>query len=221
MKNDVNKKLAVVSFSGGLDSSVCAKMMQNNGYEVVGVSFNYGQRNIAELESAKKIASELGIKHIILDATFISNLSPSYLTNAVDEIIIEGDNSNTFVPGRNILFGTMLAVVAHTLKAGSVVMGMNADDRTFYPDCRVEFVNSFEKTIQLGLSNEIMLITPLVDKTKVEIFQLAEELGILELVVNESNSCYNGVKGVGCGTCPACKLRRESYLKYLESVRSR
>lgn len=207
----------VVSFSGGLDSTTCCLIAKERGDEVIAVSFDYGQRNRTELAAAKKIAKKLGLKHIILDAKFISKLAPNYLTMTENVLNENGKLPNTFVPGRNILFATMVGIVAYMNKADNIMMGVNAVDYSGYPDCRPEFVKAMHKAINLGLDTNINLETPLLKLSKGKIIEKASKLGYLDFVLENTVSCYNGIKGEGCGKCPSCKLRKMGYKEFMNS----
>ena len=204
----------VVSFSGGIDSTVCCAIAKNRGDEVIAVSFNYRQRNINELKSAEIIASMLKLNHIIVDAGFISKLIPSFLTmNKMDES--EGGFINTFIPGRNMLFSAIIGIVAYMNKADNIMIGVNAADNNSYPDCRPQFVRAMHKAINYALDTNIKLEAPLLELDKSQIFEKAAELKILPIILEETVTCYKGIKGEGCGECPACELRREGYSKYI------
>ena len=219
MKNNI-----LISLSGGLDSVVLSYYCNdlNQFDKISAIGFNYNQRHKDELEVAKTFAERLQIDFKILDATFINQLSNSYLTN--EENIKENSDglNNTFVAGRNIFFLSMLGTYAYINGYNFIGLGANHSDFNGYPDCRKDFIESMEKSLNLGLGtndeNKIRFFVPFQYHTKRQIFQEADRLGILDMVVDETLSCYNGIIGNGCGKCPACIERAKGYQSYKESL---
>ena len=125
------------------------------------------------------------------------------------------------VEGRNAFFLLAAAVWAKTLGATVLYTGVSEADYSGYPDCRAAFIRAQEKAIRLALDCPIRIETPFIHKTKAEEWALADRLGILDLVKNETVTCYNGVPGAGCGTCPACRLRARGLKEYEDSLRGR
>lgn len=207
----VNSK-AMVVFSGGQDSTTCLFWALKNFDYVEAVTFNYGQRHIREIECAKAIAADLGVKHHVLDMSLLSQLAPNSLTRMdipVDEKIPDGKSvPNTYVEGRNMLFLTFAAVLAKVNGINNIITGVCETDFSGYPDCRDVFVKSLNVTLNLAMDYNFVLHTPLMWLTKAETWALADQLGKLEYVRNNTLTCYNGIKGDGCGHCPACTLRR-------------
>ena len=122
---------------------------------------------------------------------------------------------NTFVPGRNILFLTLAAIYAYQVKAEAVITGVCETDFSGYPDCRDEFVKALNHAVSLGMAKDIRFETPLMWIDKAETWALADYYGKLDLVRNETLTCYNGFKGDGCGHCAACNLRANGLNHYL------
>ena len=114
---------------------------------------------------------------------------------------------NTVVEGRNAIFLQLAAVWAKTLGATEVYTGVSEADFSGYPDCRGVFIRSEEKAIRLALDYPIKIVTPFLKMSKAKEWALAAKLGILNVIKNETVTCYNGIPGAGCGKCPACKLR--------------
>jgi 7-cyano-7-deazaguanine synthase len=123
------------------------------------------------------------------------------------------------VEGRNAFFLTAAAVWAKSLGAKVVYTGVSQADYSGYPDCREKFIKSQERTIRLALEYPVKIVTPFMRKTKAEEWEMADRLGILDLVKNETVTCYNGIPGEGCKKCPACKLRNRG-LKEFEKSRA-
>ena len=215
-------KKALVIFSGGQDSTTCLGWAMNRYSEVMAVSFKYGQKHRVELEQARKITEKLNIKHTIIDLDFMKGLTDSALTNNGDVSINHSRLKHlpaSFVPNRNGLF----ILIAHTIAQENgievLVTGVSQEDYSGYPDCRAEFVESMIKTLNVGSDANIELKTPLINLDKEATFKLAEEENVLDVVLQYSHTCYNGVRndhewGAGCGECPACKLRKRGYERY-------
>ena len=214
-----NKEEAVVVFSGGQDSTTCLLWALSRYKKVYAISFDYGQRHVAELDCAKEIAEKLGVEHYILDMTLLNQLAPNSLTRSdikVDENAPEVGTPNSFVDGRNHLFLSVVAVFAKQKGISDIITGVSQSDFSGYPDCRDAFVKSLNVTLNLAMDYEFNIITPLMWIDKMETWKMADELGGLELVHDMTLTCYNGIKGDGCGHCPACKLRKRGYDLYMK-----
>lgn len=212
---------AVVVFSGGQDSTTCLLWAMKQFREVEAVTFDYGQRHRQEIDCAKQIAAELGVKLTVLDMSLLGQLTQNALTRDDMPIVHEeGALPNTFVEGRNHLFLSFAAVMAKGVGARHLVTGVCETDFSGYPDCRDAFVKSLNVTLNLAMDYEFVIHTPLMWIDKAETWELADKLGAFEFVRERTLTCYNGMIGDGCGECPACKLRRagmESYLQRRES----
>ena len=215
---EVNKDKALVVFSGGQDSTTCLFWALKHFKEVYALTFTYGQKHVQEVEVARAIAQQAGVKWDLMDVSFISTLGRNSLTDTtieMDEEKPEGGFPNTFVPGRNMFFLGVAAVYARERGINHMVTGVSQTDFSGYPDCRDAFIKSLNVTLNLAMDEQFVIHTPLMWIDKCETWALADELGVLDLVRNETLTCYNGVKGDGCGHCPSCKLRREGLEKYL------
>lgn len=217
MKNDK----AIVVFSGGQDSTTCLFWALKNFKEVEAVTFDYNQRHRLEIEVAKEIATELGVKHHILDMSLLNQLAPNALTR--DDIEVkageDGELPNTFVPGRNLLFLSFAGVLASQVGAKHIITGVCETDFSGYPDCRDIFVKSLNVTLNLSMDQTFVIHTPLMWINKAETWKLADELGALDFVRERTLTCYNGIIADGCGECPACKLRKAGLDQYLNSLK--
>jgi 7-cyano-7-deazaguanine synthase len=212
---------ALVVLSGGQDSTTCAVIAKSQYSNVHAITFNYGQRHLAEIESATKIAKLLGIKHEIIDigSGILKGDSPLIsgnqlgLYNGVDEL--PGGVEPTFVYGRNILFLTIAANRAACLGASNIYIGVCQADFAGYWDCRQSFIDKMQDALNEGIYGEdrLSIITPLMDLTKAESVLVAHEL-MGEQLFNDvfalTHTCYAGVKG-GCGKCHACILRDKGF----------
>lgn len=217
MKNDK----AIVVFSGGQDSTTCLFWALKNFKDVEAVTFDYNQRHRLEIEVAKEIANELGVKHHILDMSLLNQLAPNALTR--DDIEVKagenGELPNTFVPGRNLLFLSFAGVLASQVGAKHMITGVCETDFSGYPDCRDIFVKSLNVSLNLSMDQTFVIHTPLMWINKAETWKLADELGALDFVRERTLTCYNGIIADGCGECPACQLRKAGLDQYLNSLK--
>ena len=216
---DVNKENALVVFSGGQDSTTCLFWAKKMFKEVEALTFVYGQKHIQEVEAARHIAEIAGVKWDVMDVSFISKLGRNSLTDSSMEMDQEqpvGGVPNTFVPGRNLFLLSIAAVYARERGINHMVTGVGETDFSGYPDCRDAFIKSLNVTLNLAMDEQFVIHTPLMWIDKAKTWAMADELGVLDLVRKETLTCYNGIKGDGCGHCPACKLRREGLEKYLK-----
>jgi 7-cyano-7-deazaguanine synthase len=213
---------AVVVFSGGQDSTTCLVQALIQYKEVHAITFDYGQRHKQEIEVAKGLAKKLNVtSHKILDVTMLSELAVSALTRddiPVSNELMGNGLPNTFVPGRNILFLTLAGIYAYQVGAETIITGVCETDFSGYPDCRNEFIKSIQETLSKGMDKNLKVETPLMWLNKAETWALADQHGYLELVRNETLTCYNGIIGDGCGDCPSCVLRRRGLKAYLNKL---
>ena len=219
---DSNKALVV--FSGGQDSTTCLFWAKKNFKEVHAITFLYGQRHKIEVEMARKIAAKAGVPITVREVNFIGEISSgcSLIDTAVkmDPVKPEKTMPNTFVPGRNLFFLSIAAVHAREIGAKNIITGVSQTDFSGYPDCRDSFIRSLNVTINLAMDEQFLIHTPLMWLNKAQTWKLADELGVFDLVRNETLTCYNGIPGDGCGNCPACQLRMKGLQEYLESKNS-
>jgi 7-cyano-7-deazaguanine synthase len=213
---------AVVLLSGGLDSSTVAAQAIADGYEVIAISFRYGQRHERELFAAQQVATALKInQHFIMDVN-LAAWGGSALTDRHVPIPTIGSSSGeipiTYVPGRNTVFIAISLSLAEAKGAEAIYLGINAVDYSGYPDCRPEYLAAFQSLAQLsskvGVEGKaIQLVAPLVMDSKVDIVRRAKRLGVpIELTW----SCYQG-GDVPCGECDSCRIRDRALAEYLQS----
>lgn len=217
--NTKNKEKAVVVFSGGQDSTTCLLWALKRYKEVIALSFDYGQRHKKELECAKDITEELGVEWHVLDMSLLNQLAPNSLTRTDIEVDKEAPNDgvpNSVVDGRNMLFLTFAAVFAKQRGITDIITGVSQSDFSGYPDCRDVFIKSLNATLNLAMDYTFCVETPLMWIDKADTWKLSDDLGGLELVREKTLTCYNGIKGEGCGTCPSCKLRKQGYEEFLK-----
>jgi 7-cyano-7-deazaguanine synthase len=205
----------LVVLSGGLDSTVCAALASREG-PVLALTFDYGQRHRIELDRAAAVARHYAADHLVvrLDA---SQWGGSALTDGAIDVPDHGTAGSgipvTYVPGRNLIFLAVAMGVAEVRDAHAVYLGVNALDYSGYPDCRPEFVRSFEATAALALKRgvegrPVEVRTPLIDLTKAGIVKLGLSL---DAPLGLSWSCYRGESDRPCGTCDACALRAKGF----------
>ncbi|KQA19797.1 7-cyano-7-deazaguanine synthase QueC [Vibrio metoecus] len=212
---------AVVVFSGGQDSTTCLVQALQEFNEVHAITFDYGQRHKLEIEVAQQLAKQLGVTaHKVMDVSLLNELAISSLTR--DDIPVSHELQanglpNSFVPGRNILFLTLAGIYAYQIGAKTVITGVCETDFSGYPDCRDEFVKSMNQSLVKGMDMPLTIRTPLMWLNKAETWALADQLGALDLVRQQTLTCYNGLIGDGCGECPACHLRKAGLNDYLDN----
>lgn len=217
----MDPKKALVVFSGGQDSTTClAQAIRDYGKENVScITFYYGQRHSLEVEVAQSIAKDFGVKdHLTLEMDWYNRITNNSLLDPGMKIAKSSGEScpNTVVDGRNMMFLLIAAIYAKKQNIRNIITGVCETDFSGYPDCRDIFVKSCNVTLNLAMDTTFRIITPLMELTKEDTWALADELGILEYVREKTLTCYNGVMGKGCGTCPSCRLRQrglEAYLK--------
>ena len=209
-------KKAVILVSGGLDSTTVLAMARSQGYACYTLSFDYGQRNRAELLAAERVSTALGdvehkVVHLNLDSIGGSALTDTSI--AVPEVETEGIPV-TYVPARNTVFLSIALGWAEVLGADDIFIGVNAVDYSGYPDCRPEYIAAFEAVANLatkaGVEGRKMTVhTPLMTLGKGAIIEAGAALGVdYGLTV----SCYQATEeGLACGLCDSCRLRREGF----------
>jgi len=213
-------KDAVVLLSGGIDSAVSAAIAKKAGYELFGLTFDYGQRHSFEIKAAKKVASHLKFeKHLIFSLPLKQFQSSSLLGKGevpkarTEKEIAEGIPS-TYVPARNLIFLSVAVSFAESISAQSVVYGAHTVDYSGYPDCRPEFIEAFEHAANLGTKTGvehrlIRIWAPLIRMGKAEIIKTGAELG-LDFAL--TFSCYDpDSKGRACGQCDSCIIRKKGF----------
>ncbi|WP_410954708.1 7-cyano-7-deazaguanine synthase QueC [Pseudomonas aeruginosa] len=212
----MNQKKAVILLSGGLDSATVVAMAKADGYACYTMSFDYGQRHRAELQAAERVARQLGvIEHKVIGLD-LNGMGGSALT---DESIAVPESPSagipvTYVPARNTVFLSLALGWAEVLDARDIFIGVNAVDYSGYPDCRPEFVEAFERMVNLATKagvegNGFRIQAPLQYLSKAQIIQAGVARGVdYGLTV----SCYQAdEQGRACGKCDSCRLRADGF----------
>lgn len=209
-------KKAVCIISGGMDSAVASFMAKKDGYEIVALHFNYGQRTQAkELECFREIVRDLGaIGTYEIDLDFFRQIGMSALVDKNIQVPTGGLAEGvpvTYVPFRNGIFLSIAAAVAEKEGAEAIVIGVVEEDSSGYPDCTEDFINAIEKAINLGTKKETKLTikTPLVHLRKEDIVLEGLKMGVK---FEHTWSCYQNEEQA-CGVCDSCRLRLKGFKK--------
>jgi 7-cyano-7-deazaguanine synthase len=228
---------ALVLFSGGQDSTTCLAWALSRYGHVETIGFTYGQRHLVEMECREPVRTgleailpawkaKLGRDHLI-DLGVLAEVGVSALTDDLPFDTRPDGLPATFVPGRNLLFLTFAAVVAHQRKIKYLVTGVCETDYSGYPDCRDDTMKALQVAINLGMEARLAIETPLMWIDKAATWELAVKLGgraLIDLIVEQTHSCYQGDRshrhqwGFGCGMCDACRLRSDGWQRYTASA---
>ena len=236
----IENDTALVLFSGGQDSTVCLAWALQRFARVETVGFDYGQRHAVELEMRPRLRERLAVlkpdwkmrlgeDHVVkLDA--LAAISNSALTREITIELADNGLPTTFVPGRNLIFFSFAGALAYRRAARHIVAGMCETDYSGYPDCRDDTIKAMQVALGLGLDRRVTIHTPLMWIDKAATFALAEDIAgqpFLDVVVEDTHSCYLGDRaqrhdwGYGCGTCPACQLRRQGFAAFMSRRRAK
>jgi 7-cyano-7-deazaguanine synthase len=210
----------VVLLSGGLDSTTALAIARNEGYEIHALTIIYGQRHEIEIESARRIASQLNVKEHKFITVGLRQFGGSALT---DEIEVPKDRPEeelgttipvTYVPARNTILLSLALAYAETVGAFDLFIGVNTQDYSGYPDCRPEFIEAFENLANVATKAGVegvryLIHTPLSNMSKVEIIKKGLELGV---DYSLTHSCYDpDVNDKPCGRCDSCMIRQRAF----------
>jgi 7-cyano-7-deazaguanine synthase len=219
----MERKRAVLLLSGGLDSTTLLALATSEGYAVHALSFEYGQRNSAELAAAAQVASTHGVVQHAIAKFDLRIFGGSSLTADIpvpknrELKYDDAEIPSTYVPARNTIFLSYALAFAEVVGAREIFIGVNALDYSGYPDCRPEFIQAFERMANLATragveghgAPAIRIRTPLIGMSKREIIELGLKLGVDYSI---TISCYDpGADGEACGRCDACQLRLRGF----------
>lgn len=206
----IDQNAALVILSGGQDSTTALFWAKKKFNSVSAISFDYGQRHRVELEAAAKIAELAEVSQRIISLDSLSQLTNNALTrDTAIETNINSGLPTTFVPGRNLIFVALAATAAYDQGIPHLILGVSQVDYSGYPDCREGTMTSLQETLRLGMEFPFEIHTPLIHKTKKETVEMAQKLGIVDILAH-THTCYQGIRP-GCGKCPACKLRAKGF----------
>jgi 7-cyano-7-deazaguanine synthase len=212
-------KKAVILLSGGLDSTTVLAIARARGFSCYCLSFAYGQRQEIELARAAALAASAGAEHLVLRLD-LDRIGGSALTSSQEvpknrpPTEISSSIPDTYVPARNMIFLAQAAAWAEVLGANDIFIGVNAIDYSGYPDCRPQFIEAFEKMVNLGTragseGSRFTIHTPLIKLSKAEIIKKGKEL---EVDYSLTHSCYDpDEQGRACGACDSCLLRLKGF----------
>ncbi|MBY0474049.1 MAG: 7-cyano-7-deazaguanine synthase QueC [Nitrosomonas sp.] len=210
-------KKAVVLLSGGLDSATTLAIARDQSFECHALSIDYGQRHYAELNAAQKVAQSLGSHAHKIIKINLTAFGGSALTDLSIEVPASGKNINipvTYVPARNTIMLSLALAWAETLDCQDIFIGVNTVDYSGYPDCRLEYIQAFEKMANLATKagiegKQLTIHTPLMPLSKQEIIQLGLALGV---DYSFTVSCYQADEaGRACGVCDSCRIRKAGF----------
>ena len=210
---------AIVLLSGGLDSTTTLAIAKSEGFDCYALSFDYGQKQISELISAKNIAKQFGVVEHRIMSISLADIGGSALTDSNIDIPKYNESSEipiTYVPARNTVFLSFALAWAEVIESQSIFIGVNALDYSGYPDCRPEYIKAYEVMANLATKqsiegNKLNIHTPLIHLTKAQIITKGLSLGI---DYSKTTSCYQANSdGEACGECDACVLRRNGFVE--------
>ena len=212
--SNISTKKAICILSGGMDSTLASYMAKNDGYEIIAVHFNYGQRTQdRELKAFRDICADLEIlEKYEIDIPFFTQIGASALTDKNIDVPTGGIEAGvpiTYVPFRNGIFLSITAAIAEKEGATAMYIGVVQEDSSGYPDCTDEFISKMEKAINQGTKEEtkIEILTPLVHLSKAQIVHEAIKLNV---PLEHTWSCYKEEKEA-CGVCDSCRLRLNGF----------
>ena len=205
---------AVILLSGGLDSTTVLAIAKSQGYECYALSFDYGQKQKSELNSAIEIAKSYQVKEHRTMKVTLSDIGGSALTDKsinIPDYKKSSDIPVTYVPARNTIFLSLALAWSEVIGSNDIFIGVNSVDYSGYPDCRPEYIEAFEKmanlaTKNVGMGKKVTIHTPLIYLNKGEIIGEGQRLGV---DYSKTITCYRANDlGEACGRCDACELRK-------------
>lgn len=213
------QKKAISVLSGGLDSTVATSALKKE-YEIHALTFDYGQRSAnREIESSKQICQKLGIKHTVMDLKWLGKLGKSALTVHENEVpqlesdklddkeICDETARKVWVPGRNVVFTAIATAFAEAEDAKKIIVGWDLEEAVTFPDNSREFLEAFNKTLEIGTLEGVQIEAPVIGLNKNEIVELGEKV---DAPMELSYSCYMGEEK-HCGLCESCMRRKRAF----------
>ncbi|MDP3485089.1 MAG: 7-cyano-7-deazaguanine synthase QueC [Methanobacteriaceae archaeon] len=213
------QKKAISVLSGGLDSTVATSALKEE-YEIHALTFDYGQRSAnREIESSKQICQKLGIKHTVMDLSWLGKLGKSALTDHENEVpqlesdklddkeICDETARKVWVPGRNVVFTAIATAFAEAEDAEIIIVGWDLEEAVTFPDNSREFLEAFNKTLEIGTLEGVQIEAPVIDLNKNEIVEMGEKV---DAPMEMSYSCYMGEEQ-HCGFCESCMRRKRAF----------
>jgi len=218
-------KKALIVLSGGQDSTTCLALVKKQFDNIFSITFDYGQKNFIEIEQAKKISKIFGIKNKVIKMDFFSMLNNSALINHNLQMnskikIRQNDLSASYVPNRNAIFLSTAHAFAQNENINNIILGTTKIDANEHPDSNKKFIYALNDLLNMGSYQDIKLHTPLIESSKVEVFEIAKKQNILDLIIEHSHTCYQNNRtkkfqwGYGCGECPSCLIRKKAWEEF-------
>jgi 7-cyano-7-deazaguanine synthase len=235
----LNNSAALVSFSGGQDSTTALAWALERYDRVETVGFRYGQKHLIEMNCRPAIRDaivalvpawreRLGPDHVV-DLDLIGQIAGSIASPAGHTLIAgEGfEAGSRYIPGRNMILLSMCASIAFRRDIRTLVCGVSETEYAGYPDCRDASIKAIELALNASSGMKFIVQSPLMWLDKMGVWQLAQSLGgreLIELIREQTHSCYVGERnirhgwGYGCGSCSACELRAKGWREFAASV---
>jgi 7-cyano-7-deazaguanine synthase len=207
----MENKRAILLLSGGIDSTTLLAKLSSENYDIIAISFNYGQKHGIELNYAKKNAEKYNVKkHQIIELDKSLFKSSALVNSEIDietyeNIELPERQVNAYVPFRNLLFISTALSLAETMKINEVYLAFNSDDNANFWDCRTEFVENINRISVLNTSIEVL--TPFINLSKSEIVKLASKLNV---DLQNTITCYQPLNELECGKCLSCITKRKA-----------
>lgn len=211
-KNETNEKNVLLSLSGGLDSTVLLASLLRDGYNVQLATFVYASKhNVYERIAAHNVATHYKLQTYVVNALSLFQWSKSALL-INEQPIPEGHYEEesmkaTVVPGRNLIFASVLASIAESQNISNIAFAAHSGDHHIYPDCRPDFFTNLFNTIHLSTDGKVKVLAPFLYKNKTEIVKIGEAAGV---PFNLTRTCYKE-QLVACGKCGSCVERLEAF----------
>lgn len=211
-------KKAISVLSGGLDSTVATSVYAKD-YDIHAITFDYGQRSVErEMKAAKEICEKMGFEHTVIDLKWLGKISSSSLTsdrevpelseNQLDDLEVCSETaSSVWVPARNTVFTAIATAFAESIGAEIIIVGWDKEEAATFPDNSKEFLESFNRLIEVGSPDDIEVRAPAIDLDKDEIVKLGDEM---DAPMDLSYSCYMGEEN-HCGVCESCMRRKRAF----------
>jgi len=208
MVGKLENKNCVIVLSGGPDSATAAYWAKAHNYAIYPITFNYGQIAHKETGCAQKIAVKLGATTKVIDLSALKEIFSNITSLCNTDIPLTSEfSAPIIVPFRNAIFLSAAVAYAVAVGADKIFYGAQGSDEPFYPDCRREFYEAFEKAARLGTCQEITIKAPFSGYKKSELIREGAELGVpFELTW----SCYLD-KEKHCGRCESCVNRKKAF----------
>ncbi|MEM4757568.1 MAG: 7-cyano-7-deazaguanine synthase QueC [Nanopusillaceae archaeon] len=208
------KPEVLMLLSGGLDSTILLYYL-NQDYDVTAVTFLYGQKHKKEVKYAKYHTKKLNVNHLIINISKLKDLFDSALTSEEYQIQegkygeVDVIKSKLYVPHRNLLFLTLLDIIAYKHNINNIAIAIHKNDSQQYPDTTREFKELAEKVLSTSSNRNVSILTPFIELYKYQIVEIGYKLNV---EMDKTWSCYKGGR-YHCGRCPTCLERKEAFKK--------